>query len=81
MAGDPLAAGLGCEGTRSSGSTIAPADIVHHHVYGDTAEHMVATGNSGSQVEHQTSVKAEQQYYHQQYNHSLFSIILLYHGS
>ncbi|CAB1347343.1 unnamed protein product [Coregonus sp. 'balchen'] len=61
---DPLAAGLGCEGTPSSGSTIAPADNVHHHVYRDTAEHMVATGNAGSQVEHQTSVKAEQQYSH-----------------
>ncbi|XP_038863064.1 ankyrin repeat domain-containing protein 10b isoform X1 [Salvelinus namaycush] len=90
--GDPLEAGLGCEGTplnrhcppthlNGCDSTIAPADIVPHHVYRDAAEHMVATGNAGSQVEHQTSVKAEQQYNHQQYNHALFSTMLLYHGS
>ncbi|XP_041699755.1 ankyrin repeat domain-containing protein 10 isoform X4 [Coregonus clupeaformis] len=90
--GDPLAAGLGCEGTPLNGhcppthlngcaSTIAPADIAHHQVYRDAAEHMVATGNAGSQVEHQTSVKAEQQYEHQQYDHALFSTMLLYHGS
>ncbi|CAB1328948.1 unnamed protein product, partial [Coregonus sp. 'balchen'] len=92
MAGDPLAAGLGCEGTPLNGhcppthlngcaSTIAPADIAHHQVYRDAAEHMVATGNAGSQVEHQTSVKAEQHYEHQQYDHALFSTMLLYHGS
>ncbi|XP_071003277.1 ankyrin repeat domain-containing protein 10b isoform X1 [Oncorhynchus clarkii lewisi] len=90
--GDPLEAGLGCEGiplnrhcppTHLNGcdSTIAPADIVPHHVYRDAAEHMVATGNASSQVEHQTSVTAEQQYNHQQYNHALFSTMLLYHGS
>ncbi|KAJ8013201.1 hypothetical protein DPEC_G00050820 [Dallia pectoralis] len=87
--GDPLEAGLGFDGTPRNlyrppthldRCDFTPA-VQHHHVYRDTAEHIVAFGNTGSQAEHQTSVKAEHLYDHQQYDHALFSSMLLYHGS
>ncbi|XP_062313111.1 ankyrin repeat domain-containing protein 10b isoform X3 [Osmerus eperlanus] len=51
--------------------------LTHHLGYRHTTtETVVADGNAVSQVEHQTSVKMEQQY-----DHALYSTLMLYHGS
>ncbi|KAL0963396.1 hypothetical protein UPYG_G00305810 [Umbra pygmaea] len=86
--GNPLAACLGFDGappdrhyptTHLNRCDASPA--AHLRAYRDTTEHMLVTGNAGSQVEHQTSVRAEEHYDHQQYDHVLYSTMLLYHGS
>ncbi|KAM4558564.1 ankyrin repeat domain-containing protein 10b [Odontesthes bonariensis] len=48
--------------------------LLGQHIYSDSPEIIGST--AGSQVEHQKSVKAEQLY-----DHTLFSTMLLYHGS
>ncbi|KAL2081114.1 hypothetical protein ACEWY4_022967 [Coilia grayii] len=78
---DPAAADIGHGGGGYLGSTHGTLNgnfgnglhFGHHHGLGDTAENVE---EAGSEMDHHTSVKAEEHY-----DHMLYSTMLLYHGS